>query len=496
MTTNVSVRALPEHPHLEQLRAQARELQRDVRSGIPAALRRAALGGPDPEFPLHAAQLLLACEYGFPSWPRLQRQVAAIIARTWDVAEPSVDEPLADRLLRLACLDYGTDSVVRARAAGKLLGRHPELQESAAGVAAAAVCGRPELVALAIRADPAAASAPTGPHGWSPLFYLAYGRIETALDDTLSCARLLLSAGADPNDGRFFAGLASPFTVLTGAFGGGEGDQPPHRHALALAELLLEAGADPNDAQTLYNRQFRTEDDFLELLLAHGLGRERNGPWLRLLPDALESPTELVRGLLGWAVLHDQQDRVARLIAAEVDVISPLDYRFAPGRTPLEAALLAGHGELADRLRSAGATEPSFNQVDAVVAAVVAGDRDRLRLLGEPAIGKARRARPGLVVWAASQGGVAAVAEAVSSGFDVNALARADVFSEQPWQTALHTAVERDDPDLVRQLLQLGADPSIRDGRFGGTPANWAEHLGHLDLLPLFTGTGPEASIQ
>lgn len=186
-------------------------------------------------------------------------------------------------------------------------------------------------------------------------------------------------------------------------------------------------------------------------------------------------------------MLHDQQDRVTRLIAADVDVISPLDYRFAPGRTPLEAALLAGHGELAERLRLAGATEPTFGPVDDVVAAVLAGDRDRLLALGGSALGKALRARPGLVVWAASQGGAGAVAAAVASGFDVNALARADAFLQQPWQTALHTAVERDDPELVRLLLGLGADPSIRDHRFDGTPAGWAEHLGRSELLPQLT---------
>lgn len=201
-------------------------------------------------------------------------------------------------------------------------------------------------------------------------------------------------------------------------------DQPPHRHAIALARLLLRAGADPNDAQTLYNRRFEAEDDFLELLIAHGLGREQPGPWMRLLPDALESPSELVRGLLGWAVLRDQRDRVARLIVAGVDVTSPLSSRCASGRTPIEAALLAGHGVLADQLRSAGATEPMFGPVDAVVAAVLAGDRDQVLSLGVAALGKALRARPGLVVWAASQGGVGAVGVAVASGFGVNALAR------------------------------------------------------------------------
>ena len=64
--------ALPQDPDLGQLRAQARELQRAVRSGAPAALTRVTRwhpGPPDPEnFPLTAAQLVMAREHGFASW--------------------------------------------------------------------------------------------------------------------------------------------------------------------------------------------------------------------------------------------------------------------------------------------------------------------------------------------------------------------------------------------------------------------------------------------
>jgi hypothetical protein len=34
----------------------------------------------------------------------------------------------------------------------------------------------------------------------------------------------------------------------------------------------------------------------------------------------------------------------------------------------------------------------------------------------------------------------------------------------------------------VDVLLDLGADPTIQDGLYGGTPANWAEHGGHAAL--------------
>jgi ankyrin repeat protein len=478
-TTDSDRRALPDSPNLDQLRTQARELQHAIRAGDAKVLALAGREHADTTFPLHAAQLLLARQYGFASWPRLSAQVKAINARTWVLGSPPPDEGIGDRFLRLACLDYSSDSPTRRDAAAELLAEHPELP--ATDLAVAAVCGREDLVAGLIQRNPAAATTGTGPHGWAPLFYLAYGRIDTDREATLATARVLLEAGADPNDGRFFDGLVTPFTVLTGVLGGGELDQPPHRHSIPLARLLLEAGADPNDAQALYNRQFGTADDFLDLLLEFGLGQDQDGPWTRLLPDALEPPSALLRGLLEWAVVHDQRDRVDTLIRAGVDLAAPL----ADGRTPIEAALLSGHVALAERLRAGGAGEPRFSPVESVVAAVLAADADAIRQLGTAALAAARSARPGLVVWAASQGGAAAVQLACGLGFDVNALARADIPREQPWQTALHTAVERNAVELIRLLLDLGADPTIRDQRFDATAAQWAEHFNHQECLEL-----------
>src|SRR5205823_10573375 len=99
---------------------------------------------------------------------------------------------------------------------------------------------------------------------------------------TLTSARMLLQAGADPNAGYLWHGLPASFTVLTGVFGEGELGpvrQPRHPHSLALARLLLEAGADPNDGQALYNRMFEPDDDHLELLFESGLGAGDGGPW-------------------------------------------------------------------------------------------------------------------------------------------------------------------------------------------------------------------------
>src|SRR4051812_6824585 len=135
-----------------------------------------------------------------------------------------------------------------------------------------------------------------GPHRWEPLLYLAYSR--AAGDGALEIARLLIDAGADVNAGFLWEGLSPPFTALTGAFGRGEGDPPPHRDSLALARLLLEAGADPTDAQTVYNLSWTEGDEWLELLLEFGFGRGDGGPWRARLGTGLPTPPETAEDCL------------------------------------------------------------------------------------------------------------------------------------------------------------------------------------------------------
>ena len=64
---------LPARPDLDQLRRQARELHQAARDGDARALRR--LGQAPGAVTLSAAQLALARDYGFASWPRLKAEV-------------------------------------------------------------------------------------------------------------------------------------------------------------------------------------------------------------------------------------------------------------------------------------------------------------------------------------------------------------------------------------------------------------------------------------
>jgi len=485
--------ALPQDPDLDQLRNQARELQRAVRRGEPAALTRVSRWHPSAppadRFPLTAAQLILARQHGFTSWARMRRYVRIVTAGAWSPGQPPpADESLADRFLRLACLTYSEDQSADRAATARLLAEHPELP--ALNLFTAAACADVAAVRRHLTDRPSGASLTGGPHGWSPLLYQAYARHDpdVGLPATLETARLLLDAGADPDDGRFWHALPTPFTVLTGVFGHGEQRQPWHAHATAFARLLLERGADPNDGQTLYNRMFSSNDDHLVLLFEFGLGRDTRGPWHRLLGESLESPAEMLRSLLAWAITHDQRRRVALLAEHGVDIISPFtatEPRSPRRGTPVEVALLNGHRELAGQLLALGARPARLSPADTFVAAVLAGDADAVRQTPAEVIATVRRKRTGLVTWAAAQGAPNAVELLAAVGFDINSLGRSDIPGNERWNTALHVAAETGDLALARTLLELGADPNIRDKHYQSTPLGWARYFGQQALTEL-----------
>jgi hypothetical protein len=98
---------------------------------------------------------------------------------------------------------------------------------------------------------------------------------------------------------------------------------------------------------------------------------------------------------------------------------------------------------------------------------------------------EARERRPGLIVWAAARRAWHAFPLLAELGFDVNARARADVPMEQQWETALHEVASTGEVAIARLLIDLGADPGIRDARFDATPLGWAEYF-HQDAMADF----------
>ena len=73
-------RELPEKPNLEHLKNQAKELLRSFEQGDAAAQERfASLSARSANNPKLADALhVVACEYGFTSWPKLKQHVDAL----------------------------------------------------------------------------------------------------------------------------------------------------------------------------------------------------------------------------------------------------------------------------------------------------------------------------------------------------------------------------------------------------------------------------------
>ena len=137
-------RGLPGNANLEQLRNGAKGFQRAVRAGDPGAaavvnefhprLGSATPGSPELDaFTRADAQLVVARQFGFPSWPALKAhlELVADLARSphhEPVGGPLTDQgEIVDEFLRLVTLNYGDDDPDRLARAEALLFEHDSL---------------------------------------------------------------------------------------------------------------------------------------------------------------------------------------------------------------------------------------------------------------------------------------------------------------------------------------------------------------------------------
>lgn len=471
------MKRLPARPDLGHLKKQAKELLSRYRDGDPDAIERfraflpAAAGKPDPAITqmalrLHDAQSCLAREHGFVSWADLQGFVLARRAHTDDPAKTIYNWL---RLVYAGDVAGGTDTI-RPQVAERLLQEHPGLLGDDPCLACAV--GDEARLRQVISLDPSWVHRVGGPLQLPPLMAVTQSglaRLPAYREGLRACASLLLEAGADPNQriGNRWppASLAQPsateqLSALYGAAG--------RTHDAVITRLLLDAGADPNDGESLYHSLDSDNTACLRLLLEAGARVSGTNALFRVLDrDDIEAlhlllshgadPNEYTEDAfmaawptpLLWAIRRRRSvAHVEALLAAGADPgVASRD-----GTSAHTLALRFGLTEVARLLRPAAgqALPPS----EAFIAACARCDEAAARaLLAEhpDLIGRLSAPQLGLLSELASQGHDEAVRLMVELGWPVAA-------KGGDWDaSALNQAVFRGDAALARFLLEHGA---------------------------------------
>ncbi len=470
----MAITPLPVPANLENLRKRAKTLLKAARAEARAALEQIGpyFGNPK-EISLQQAQLVIARGHGFSSWTRLKRHVEG-------AADEGGDQ-VANQFLDLVTLAYGAVpdfGPKRFEQAAELLAER--LGTYGGVIYTAAAIGDVDQIDRWLEADPSLIDRKGGFFNWEPLMYTAYGRLPGT--STLSAGLRLLRRGADPNPYYLWGGQYK-FTALTGVFGQGEGgpvNQPEHPDYVAFARALLERGANPNDSQAAYNRFFEPDNTCLELLLEYGLTATDRNNWLLVEDDRLmPHPSETMHYQLIQAIKRGFTDRIRLLLSYGVELEKP-DETYAGrtnGRTAYQVALLMGEQEIAAMLVDAGAQALPLAPEDAFQVTCMAGDlvaaRAQVRQLPDML---ERVDQLDMMRDAIKRQNAAALSVMIALGFDVN---------RKSGSTALHQAAQAGDVGIAQMLLDAGADPTVRDEQYWGSPLGHALHAGDAEMIAL-----------
>ena len=503
-------RTLPAVPNLEQQRKQARELFDAAHRGDPDALRRFRdhhprlgmlqdEGSSASELSLHHAQLVIAREYGFTSWPKLKAHIEATLG---------------------------------ARRTARLIERELAYYDERAH-------GLCEVLA------DGAASTIEQVRSWHPAFVQASDEVirsaARAGSFTLDDARLVY---AREHGFSSWEHLAEHLTRVTR----GEADEPFMQVVEAGKRLDFRCVIELLRAHPDLVRARGTNGNTL-LNLACGLApcavpaseRERDaiasmaGDRLAPVRLLLASGADPNQGNdRGWTPLHQAGYRNdSEMVALLLEAGARIDLEaHGSGGTPLAIALFWGHREAAERLAEAGIVprnlrvaaglgrrelvdecfasdgrrtasahrgfyrphsgfptwRPSDDPQEVLDEALVwAAKSDRVDVMpmlverGARVNADPYRGTP--LIWAAAKGRLAAARWLIEHAADVNQRATFGGPSHGQGVTALHIAAQSGQLEMVKFLLERAADPTIKDELYHGTALGWAEHGGATGVV-------------
>jgi ankyrin repeat protein len=442
-------RQLPPSPSLEQLKKQAKSLLKRQQAADSAALTRIRENHPrwrnpseeqvaSSPFALADAQFVIASEYGFASWSKLQSHVKTLEAAS------STAEAVAS--LRDAA---GGGDLARLNA---LLDAHPELIDERGGEG--------------VR---------------TPLHQAVFGNSEPAV-------KLLLERGANPNI-RCEGDNAYPLHFAV------------EKHRLPIIRLLVEHGADTigeGDYHELGVIGWATAWDYIQpnpeiiaYLLAHGARHNifsavAMGEAEVIRDLVARTPNDLERRMNGTrmrsmplhlAVIKNQPASVATLLDLGANTES-LD---EAGFSALDLAALEGRHDLAQVLLERGAKV----RLPAAVALARTADVERL-LRRDPGTLKPGGRWGHLILRASERAPGDVIETLIRNGASVNVHddPKTSIDSTSGY-TPLHAAAWHGNVSAIDVLMKHGADVRAREEKYHGTPAGWADYAGHKEARDL-----------
>jgi ankyrin repeat protein len=479
---------LPARPSLEQYKKQAKELVRDFSLRVPEALMRLRHhhprlhAVPEAEFPhatvsLTEAQLVLAREHGFESWPKFAHHIETerLIREVADPVSAFIEQACVPR--------HSGHSSGTLDHAEMILARYPRVAKSS--IHTAAILADLPAVQAFLAKDPASATAKGGPYGWDALTHLCFSRY-LRLDASRSeafvrTARALLDAGASANTGWYETiDHPNPRQILESVLYGAAGIA---RHP-GLTQLLLEYGADPNlDEETAYHVAEGYDNTVLTILLASGKFNQaslttlavRKADWhdydgMQLVLEHGADPNATPiwgSSALQHALRRDNWIKTIELL---------LDHGAGPSLTSQRDGLSSwsiaarrGRGDVL-RLFAERGLPSALTGLDSLIGACALADRD--------AIQTTLAAHPELLPALLTQGGTllaefsgTANLEGVRCLLDLGVSPSALYASGDGYfdiardSTALHVAAWRACPKVVKELIARGAPIDARDAR-------------------------------
>jgi ankyrin repeat protein len=484
---------LPIRPSLDQYKKQAKELLKAYRSADVGTIRRVKRSHPRFEklaepgfeiskFALADAQLVIAREHGFESWPKFTKRIEVINSEAAARVNPVT-------AFIEAAIWHGTLDTAEA-----ILAAHPEIARNSIHVAA--ILGDDAAVRRFIAADPHNVTKKEAPYDGDALVYLClskYLRLDkTRSDAFIRAATALLDAGADPNTGFRAKDEYGDFeTALYGA-------AAVAQHA-ELTRLLLERGADPNEVETPYHVPESYDNAALKVLVESGKLNEdslttmllrkadiHDYDGMKYLLEHGADPNRMT--MWGYTALHQllRRDNHLRNIellldhgadpsiktTAQIRAIFTPDFGGKGQRSGFVIAAHRGRGDVLATLERRGfALE--FSGVDRLIAACATTDANTVRSIAvsEPQLVKELLALGGkLLAEFAGNGNTKGVQQLLDLGVPIDALYDGDpYFDIAKDSTALHVAAWKAWPKTVKLLIERGANVNAQDAK-GRTP--------------------------